>query len=64
MTRVVEIKRLAEAIGSDIKGIRSDAVQVTTSLGQSDTLAVSQKLLTNRLGDIETLLDAINGEQP
>jgi hypothetical protein len=38
------------------------SVVVTTSLGQSTTEAVSQKLLTDVLGDIEAVLTELNGE--
>lgn len=34
---------------------------LTQTLGQSTTSAVSQKLLTDTVGDIDTVLDAING---
>ena len=64
MSRQVEIQRLAIAVGNDIRDIKSSTVTVVSTLGQSDKLAVSQKLLTDKLGDIEAVLDAINGEQP
>lgn len=43
------------------KGDKGDAVPITTTLGQSETQAVSQKLLTDVLGDIDAALSAING---
>ncbi|MFK4001702.1 hypothetical protein ACI2I3_10180 [Psychrobacter namhaensis] len=44
-----------------LKGEQGDPVPITTTLGQSDTQAVSQKLLTDVLGDIDTALNNING---
>lgn len=44
-----------------IKGDKGDPVPITTSLGQSQTQAVSQKLLTDVLGDIDTVLTNLNG---
>lgn len=51
-----------------IQGIQGIAVPITTTLGQSSTQAVSQKLLTdeianmnNALGDIGAALNNING---
>lgn len=44
-----------------IKGEQGDPVPITTVLGQSATQAVSQKLLTDVLGDLESALTAING---
>lgn len=45
------------------QGIQGPSVPITISLGQSDTEAVSQKLLTDILGDIETALITLNGVQ-
>ena len=45
------------------QGIQGPSVPITISLGQSDSEAVSQKLLTDILGDIETALIALNGVQ-
>lgn len=51
-----------------IKGDKGDPVPITTTLGQSQTQAVSQKLLTDKindmnmlLGDIDSALTNING---
>ena len=43
------------------KGEKGDSVPIANSLGQSDTQAVSQKLLTDTLGDIDSILTQING---
>lgn len=37
------------------------STQIANELGQSTEAAVSQKLLTDTVGDIEAALDAING---
>ena len=44
-----------------IKGDKGDPVPITTTLGQSATQAVSQKLLTDVLGDIDAALTNLNG---
>lgn len=44
-----------------LKGEQGDPVPITTALGQSSTEAVSQKLLTDVLGDLESAITAING---
>ena len=44
-----------------IKGDKGDPVPITTTLGQSQTQAVSQKLLSDILGDIASALTNING---
>lgn len=44
-----------------LKGEQGDPVPITTTLGQSATQAVSQKLLTDVLGDIDTALTNLNG---
>ena len=44
-----------------IKGDKGDPVPITTTLGQSQTQAVSQKLLSDVLGDIDSALTNING---
>ena len=44
-----------------LKGDKGDPVPITTSLGQSQTQAVSQKLLSDVLGDIDSALTNING---
>lgn len=51
-----------------VKGDKGDPVPITTTLGQSQTQAVSQKLLTDKindmnmlLGDIDSALTNING---
>ena len=49
----------ASVIGGRIKAAK---VTVANTLGQSTTQAVSQKLLTDVLGDIETVLTELNGE--
>lgn len=46
---------------ASLKGEQGDPVPITTALGQSATQAVSQKLLTDVLGDLESALTAING---
>ena len=43
------------------QGIQGSAVPITTTLGQSTTQAVSQKLFTDTVGNIEATLTAING---
>lgn len=43
------------------KGDKGDPVPITTTLGQSQTQAVSQKLLSDVLGDIDNALTNING---
>lgn len=43
------------------KGDKGDPVPITTTLGQSQTQAVSQKLLSDVLGDIDSALTNING---
>lgn len=51
-----------------LQGLKGDtgetgpSVVVAQTLGQSTTDAVSQKLLTDTVGDIATILDDINGE--
>jgi len=42
-------------------GEQGNPVPITTTLGQSATEAVSQKLLTDVLGDIDNVLTALNG---
>jgi hypothetical protein len=44
-----------------LKSFKGDPVTITTTLGQSTTEAVSQKLLTDVLGDIDTALTNLNG---
>lgn len=44
-----------------IKGDKGDPVPVAQVLGQSTTDAVSQKLLTDTVGNLATVLDRING---
>lgn len=44
-----------------LKGDKGDPVPITTTLGQSQTQAVSQKLLSDVLGDIDSALTNING---
>ena len=44
-----------------IKGDKGDPVPITTTLGQSQTQAVSQKLLTDKINDMNTLLGDIDG---
>ena len=44
-----------------LKGAKGDPVPITTTLGQSQTQAVSQKLLSDVLGDIDDALTIING---
>lgn len=44
-----------------VKGDKGDPVPITTTLGQSQTQAVSQKLLSDVLGDIDSALTNING---
>ena len=48
----------ASVIGGRIKAAK---VTVANTLGQSTTQAVSQKLFTDTVGDIEAALTAING---
>ena len=43
-----------------IKGDKGDPVPITTTLGQSQTQAVSQKLLTDKINDMNTLLGDID----
>ena len=43
------------------KGDKGDPVPIATTLGQSQTQAVSQKLLSDVLGDIDNALTYING---
>lgn len=44
-----------------LKGDKGDPVPITTTLGQSQTQAVSQKLLSDVLGGIDSALANING---
>lgn len=44
-----------------IQGIQGPPVPVSQALGQSTTDAVSQKLLTDTVGNLATVLDRING---
>lgn len=44
-----------------IQGIQGPPVPVAQELGQSTTDAVSQKLLTDTVGNLATVLDRING---
>lgn len=44
-----------------LAALKGDPAPIATTLGQSDTQAVSQKLLTDMLGDIETVLTNLNG---
>ena len=43
-----------------LKGDKGDPVPITTTLGQSQTQAVSQKLLTDKINDMNTLLGDID----
>lgn len=44
-----------------LKGAKGDQPPITNSFGQSEVEAVSQKLLTDTLGDIVSALNSING---
>ena len=44
-----------------LKGDKGDPVPITTTLGQSQTQAVSQKLLTDKINDMNTLIGDIDG---
>lgn len=57
-----QIDQQGSIIGAYIRNVKSEAIQVTTELGQSESLAISQKLYTDTLGDIGSILDSINGE--
>ena len=64
-TVVIEVGRTpAGARGQQgiqgIKGDKGDPVPITTTLGQSQTQAVSQKLLTDKINDMNTLLGDID----
>lgn len=48
-------------IKSNFEYLESKVVPVANELGQSTTDAVSQKLLTDVVGDIDSALTAING---
>ena len=56
-----QVDEMAFEIGGEIKKVRSAIPTVTQQTGQSTTQAVSQKLLTDTVGDIEATLTAING---
>ena len=60
-TLSARIKLLAQAIGTDIKAVRGQIPVVAPTSGQSTTAAVSQKLFTDTVGNIDALLDKING---
>lgn len=51
----------ARIVGERLKDIKSDIPTITQTTGQSTTEVVSQKLLTDTIGDIESVLDTING---
>lgn len=44
-----------------LKGDKGDPVPITSTLGQSETEAVSQKLLSDVLGDIDSVLTTLSG---
>ena len=56
-----QIDEIGAKTAEEIKAAKGSIPALTQALGQSTTSAVSQKLLTDTVGDIDAVLDAING---
>ena len=56
-----QVDEMAVEIGGEIKTVRITVPTVTQQTGQSTTQAVSQKLFTDTVGNVEAALTAING---
>lgn len=56
-----QINDMGAKTAKAIKDAKGAIPPLTQALGQSATSAVSQKLLTDTVGDIDAVLDAING---
>lgn len=56
-----QIDQIGVKTAEKIKAAKGAIPALTQALGQSTTSAVSQKLLTDTVGDIDAVLDAING---
>ena len=65
MTLETGVKALAEAVAVDVKALgegKVDKDDVVGETGQSTEKVMSQKAVTDLVGDIESVLVAINGE--